>query len=370
MHNFPIARMQILKRIQPDFKNHQIYFITWLLFLILLTLLYTLLYIINANLSIHEFEFEQFIILIKKASFSVLPLSFLTLMLSNDFIQYLPYWFYQYFLQDELKQDFQDQHYQVTKGKIIALKSIENTYFRKGQQKITLQMDTDESIDFNLKIAQLYKCKPYIELILPSNMIGQYVEVCYLPRTKKILQIWFINKPHHPYYHRLFDLSNDYCDMQNPPSKHQYASLTWINIEASLIQNNADAFIQLSFKNADGVNDHYNSQNTDFENFYSILQQHYQLRSLTELQEKLSKKSPLTLYNFKQQQHKTKNILGSVFLIIILLLTYWLKDNLIFHILWLSILSLFFAVIIQQKMKAHRGWLPILPMNQLSKTRR
>ena len=362
MHNFPIARKQILKRIHPDFKNHQIYVLTWLIFLVILTLLYSLLAIINHKLAIYELRFEQFIILIKKAFFTALPLSLITFAFPYDFIRCLPYWFYQYFLKNELKQDFQNPYYQVTQGKIIAIENIQASYFYKGQQKFTLKLHTGESIEFNLKIAQLYKSKPQMEIALPSSLIGQYVEICYLPETKKILQIWFINKTHHhPYYYRLSDLSDEYCDINNPPSKREYASLTWVNIQASLLEHHSDNVFQLNFKNADGLDDSYHSQNSDFEKFYSCLQQHYQLCSLTELQENLLKESPIVLYDFNQQQRKTRNISGSILLIVLLLLTYWLKNNFIDHLLWLSSVLLFFAVIIQQKMKAHRGWLPILP---------
>ena len=357
MSTFKISQHQILKRIQPD-VHPAIYLMIWLMLLFSLILCTSLLAIYDLDPPIQQLELEQLKSIIQKAFFANILLSGIFWFMPQAYINSLPFALYQYFLKPTLKADFQQQRYQVLTGEIIALENISDRYLvSKGQQKITIRGETGASETFQLNIMRLYSKNQHLDFmpLLPSNVIGQRVEICYLPLSKHILQIWFNQKPHDmPYYHLFNNLLFGYCDVQNPPSKRQYSSLTWVEIQASRIEHHQHHTIQLTLKNADGISETYHQQQADFEKFYRLLQQQYRLCSLQELQEKLVLHPTITLYRFASTQAKMLILGITCTCLLFMCATYMQLPALLLCVILILLW-------IKPKLSAHRGWLTILP---------
>ncbi|QBQ15260.1 MULTISPECIES: hypothetical protein [Acinetobacter] len=126
----------------------------------------------------------------------------------------LPFIFEKHFIDQNLVQDLQALHYIKTTATVIDLQIASRAFFKPQLHTITLQLDgsnkiiTDQYVHLNLLFQNIFVADSnYTKFYANISWIGQKVEVCFLPNSKRIVQLIGL-----PEQNNLQHLSSDFLD--------------------------------------------------------------------------------------------------------------------------------------------------------------
>ncbi len=108
----------------------------------------------------------------------------------------IPFLFEKYFIDQNLAEDLKALQYIKTTATIIDIKIPSKSFFKSQLHTLTLQLDesnktiTDQHAHLNLLFQNIYfSHSNYTKFYADLTWIGQKVEVCFLPKSKRIVQL-------------------------------------------------------------------------------------------------------------------------------------------------------------------------------------
>lgn len=219
----------------------------------------------------------------------------------------LPFFIAKRGINSELSQDLAQSYYIKDTAQLLKIENIVATRLVPTHQQLYLRLEQQQMEAWFTVYTGLLWATPHLhlDLKLTEHCIGQKVEICYLPQSRIIIQL-FAQKnlkqdlAYSKILQRLIQpLSSE--KINRIPSKQQYALLSCQKIQAKPEPISQDIF-HLNLKTVLQGNITIRSNEPHFDLFYPVLQQRYRLPSLTQIQQRLSLTSKaVVLYDLPAQ---------------------------------------------------------------------
>lgn len=205
----------------------------------------------------------------------------------------LPFFIAKRGINSELSQDLAQSYYITDTAQLLKIENIAATRLVPTHQQLYLRLEQQQMEAWFTVYTGLLWATPHLhlDLKLTEHCIGQKVEICYLPQSKMIIQLFAEqNLQQDLAYSKILQrlmqpLSSE--KINHIPSKQQYALLSCQKIKAKPVQISQDIF-HLTIKTTHQDNITICSNEPHFDLFYLILQQRYQLPNLIQIQQRLS----------------------------------------------------------------------------------
>ena len=166
---------------------------------------------------------------------------------------WLPFSFEKYFINQDLVQDLKTLKYVKTTATIIDIQIPSKVFLKPQLHTLALKLDEsneiiiDTAVHLNLLFQNIYfSPSTYTRLYADTTWIGQKVEVCFLPKSKRIVQLMGL-----PEQDNFQHLSSDFFDQLRPskmlilkdiPSHFAQELFTIQEIQAVRQENNAGQY--------------------------------------------------------------------------------------------------------------------------------
>lgn len=326
MKKYLIKRKEILSRLSYIQGNKKYYLFSWLFFSCFIVIFPILIrvfdYLIQQKSlpslwSDHNMYFQIFTFLVIYSALFLLQPRLLE--------SVLPFFITKWGINSELSQDLAQSHYVTDTAQLLKIENIAATRLVPTHQQLYLRLEQQQMEAWFTVYTGLLWTTPhlYLDLKLTEHCIGQKLEICYLPQSKIIIQLFAQRSLQQDLaYSRILKrliqpLTSEKLD--HIPSKQQYALLSCQQIKAKPVQISQRIF-QLNIKTIHQGNITICSNKPHFDLFYLILQQRYRLPNLTQIQQRLSLSSKVVvLYDLPAQLRYMRLVLFTLSGLLLLL---------------------------------------------------
>lgn len=303
-----IERKEILSRLSYIQGNKKYYFFAWLFFSCFIVIFPILIrvfdYIVQQKplsslWSDSNMYIQIFIFFVIYSAFFLLQPRWLE--------SVLPFFIAKKGMDSKLVQDIAQPYYITDTAQLLKIENIVATRLVPTHQQLYLRLEQQQMEAWFTVYTGLLWATPHLhlDLKLTEDCIGQKVEICYLPQSKIIIQLFAQqNLKQDLAYSKILQrliqpLSSE--KINRLPSKQQYALLSCQKIQAKPEPISQDIF-HLNLKTVHQGNITIRSDEPHFDLFYPILQQRYRLPSLMQIQQRLSLSSnAVVLYDLPAQ---------------------------------------------------------------------